>query len=447
MSQNRVLIADDQPDVREALSLFLSGEGYAVETAASPAEALAALDRPGTAALILDLNFRADTTSGREGLALLKEIRAREPDLPVVVLTGWGNVELAVEAMRAGANDFLEKPWENARLLSVLHNQTALAHVRAENQRLRAEAEPQPDGEIVYRSRAMQQVMDMVAKVAEGDVGVLITGESGTGKGLVAREIHRRSRRSEAPFVHVNLGALPETLLESELFGHARGAFTDARTEKAGRFELADGGTLFLDEISNTTAAAQARLLTVLESHAVERLGETRPRQVDVRIVSATNADIGGRIKDGEFREDLFYRLNTVEIHLPPLRERPDDIPLLASHFLARFAKRHGKSVERFDDATGEALVNYDWPGNIRELAHVVERAVLLSEGARIAPADLRLPDADREFPLDAMSLEQAERYLLRRALDRAGGDAEAAARQLGLSRSAFYRRLAKYRT
>ena len=447
MSEPRILIADDQPDVREALTLLLTSEGFEVETAASPAETLAALDGDHYAALILDLNFRADTTSGREGLALLREIRARDMNLPVIVLTGWGNVELAVQAMRAGANDFLEKPWENTRLLSVLRNQMMLSEVRAENRRLRAEAEPVDDSEIVFRSQAMQNVMDMVAKVAQGDVAVLITGESGTGKGVVAREIHRHSRRSEAPFVHVNLGALPETLLESELFGHARGAFTDARKEKPGRFELADRGTLFLDEISNTTAAAQARLLTVLESQAVERLGETRARKVDVRIVSATNADIAGRITAGEFRQDLFYRLNTVEIHLPPLRERAEDIPLLARHFLDRFAARHGKSLQSFDAAAGEALVGYDWPGNIRELAHVVERAVLLSEGDVVTPRDLRLPDAKGELSMDTMSLEQAERYLLRRALERAEGDAEAAARQLGLSRSAFYRRLAKHRT
>ena len=447
MSKPRILIADDQPDVREALGLLLSSESFQVETAASPAELLAALERTDYFALILDLNFRADTTSGKEGLALIREIRTRDLGLPIIVLTGWGNVELAVEAMRAGANDFLEKPWENARLLSVLNNQIALAEVRAENQRLRAEAPNLGASEIVFRSRAMRDVMDMVAKVAHGDVSVLITGESGTGKGVIAREIHRQSHRHEAPFVHVNLGALPETLLESELFGHARGAFTDARTEKAGRFELADGGTLFLDEISNTTAAAQARLLTVLESHAVERLGETRARKVDVRIVSATNAAIAERIADGEFRQDLFYRLNTVEIHLPPLRERADDIPLLANHFLARFAGKHGKPLQGFDDAAGEALVNYDWPGNIRELAHVIERAVLLGNGKRIGTGDLRLPDSENKLSLDTMSLEQAERYLLRRALDRADGDAEAAARQLGLSRSAFYRRLAKHRT
>ena len=447
MSEPRILIADDQPDVREALTLLLSSEHYAVETAASPAEMLAALDGNCCAALILDLNFRADTTSGREGLALLKEIRARNANLPVIVLTGWGNVELAVQAMRAGANDFLEKPWENARLLSVLNNQIMLSEVRAENQRLRAEVEPNEGGEIVFRSQTMQNVMDMVAKVAQSDASVLITGESGTGKGVIAREIHHRSQRSGAPFVHVNLGALPETLLESELFGHARGAFTDARSEKAGRFELANRGTLFLDEISNTTAAAQARLLTVLESHAVERLGETRARKVNVRIVSATNADIAERIEAGEFRQDLFYRLNTVEVHMPPLRERTEDIPLLAKHFLNRFAGRHGKPLQGFNTAAGEALVGYDWPGNVRELAHVIERAVLLSEGEEIFQRDLRLPETESELSLDTMSLEQAERYLLRRALERTDGDAEAAARQLGLSRSAFYRRLAKHRT
>ena len=446
MNEPRILVADDQPDVREALSLFLSGEGYAVETAASPLEATAALERGGFSALILDLNFRADTTSGREGLALLEEIRGGDPALPVVVLTGWGNVELAVAALHAGANDFLEKPWDNARLLAVLRNQVALAEARAENRRLRAESGPRAPGEIVFRSRAMQAVMDTVNKVAASGVAVLISGESGTGKGLVAQEIHRRSRRRGEPFVHVNLGALPETLLESELFGHARGAFTDARSDKPGRFELADRGTLFLDEIANTTAAAQARLLTVLESGTVERLGETRGRSVDVRVVSATNADIARRIESGEFRSDLFYRLNTVEIHLPALRERSDDIPLLANLFLSRFAHRHAKHVEGFDDVAGKSLVAYDWPGNVRELAHVVERAVLLSEGKRISAADLRLPADGRDLSLDTMSLEQAERYLVRRALDRTGGDAGAAAHQLGLSRSAFYRRLSKHR-
>ncbi len=443
----RVLIADDQPDIRESLTLFLAGEDYDVETAASPVEVLAALDRRGIGAVILDLNFHSDTTSGRDGLSVLKEIRARHPDLPVIVLTAWGTVKLAVEAMHLGASDFIEKPWDNARLLSVLANQLTLAETRAENRRLRAEVEQQQTGEIIYRSRAMHAVMTTANKVAEGDVAVLITGESGTGKNLIAREIHARSGRSAGPFVHVNLGALPETLLESELFGHMKGAFTDARTDKAGRFELADGGTLFLDEIANTTAAAQSRLLTVLESHSVERLGDTRARPVDVRIVSATNADIAQRIEAGDFRNDLFYRLNTIEIHIPALRERSEDVPILAAHFLTRFSHRHGKSVAALSDAATEALMAYDWPGNIRELAHVMERAVLLTDETEIRPSDLRLPAAGVGLSLDAMSLEQAERYLMRRALDRAGGDAEAAARQLGISRSAFYRRLSKHRT
>jgi len=443
----RILIADDQPDVREALSLFLTGEGHDVETAASPAEVLAALERPGIDALILDLNFRSDTTSGREGLAVLKEVRANDLELPVVVITAWGTVQLAVEAMRTGASDFIEKPWDNARLISVLNNQLALADARAENRRLRAEVEHQQSSEIIFRSRAMQAVMSTAEKVAQGDVSVLITGESGTGKNLIAREIHSRSDRGSGPFVHVNLGALPETLLESELFGHVRGAFTDARADKIGRFELADGGTLFLDEIANTTAAAQARLLTVLESNSVERLGDTRSRPVDVRIVSATNANIADRIEAGDFRTDLFYRLNTIEIHVPALRERPEDVPVLAAHFLTHFARRHAKTVTTFSDAAIEALIAYDWPGNVRELAHVVERAVLLTEEMTIQASDLRLPTGNEALSLEAMSLEQAERYLMRRALDRTSGDAEAAARQLGISRSAFYRRLSKHRT
>jgi DNA-binding NtrC family response regulator len=439
-----VLIADDQRDVRESLGLLLTGEGYAVETAASPAEVRAALTRRGFDALFLDLNFQADTTSGREGLALLAEVRERDPALPVIVLTGWASTEVVVAAMQAGAGDFLEKPWENARVLSVLSNQIALAGARADNRRLLAEAEPEEAGGIVFRSAAMREVMATVDKVAGADVAVLLTGESGTGKGLVAHAIHERSNRPRGPFVHVNLGALPETLAESELFGYVKGAFTDARADKPGRFELADGGTLFLDEIANTSAAMQARLLIVLESGTVERLGATQPRSIDVRIVAASNADLPALIDHEGFRRDLYFRFNTVEIRLPALRGRSEDVPLLAMHYLARFSRRHGKDIAGFGAAADSALLAYDWPGNVRELAHVVERAVLLAAGDRIEVGDLRLPGAEAVQPFEAMNLEQAERYLLQKALDRNGGDAAAAARQLGVSRSAFYRRLAK---
>jgi DNA-binding NtrC family response regulator len=441
-----VLIADDQRDVRESLGLLLTGEGYAVETAASPAEVHAALSRRAYDALFLDLNFQADTTSGREGLALLAEVRERDSELPVIVLTGWSSTELVVKAMRAGAGDFLEKPWENARVLSVLKNQLALAGARADNRRLLAETETgEEDGDLVYRSAAMREVMATVAKIAGANVGVLLTGASGTGKGVLAREIHERSNRATGPFVHVNLGALPETLAESELFGHVKGAFTDARADKPGRFELADGGTLFLDEVSNASPAMQARLLTALESGRVERLGATRPREVDVRVIAASNADLQAMIARDAFRKDLYFRLNTVEIRLPTLAGRSEDTPILAAHFLTRFASRHGKVIEGFSRAGEAALLGYDWPGNVRELAHVVERAVLLASGERIEAGDLRLPGTTGgETPFEAMSLEQAERYLLQKALERNDGDAAAAARQLGVSRSAFYRRLAK---
>lgn len=447
MAKPLILVADDQADVRQALALLLRDAGYEVTTAASPAEVLSSLRQTRPDMLILDLNFQRDTTSGAEGLALLKEIRAQDSGLPVIILTGWATVQLAVEAIRLGAQDFLEKPWENERVRSLVANHLALATTRSQLQRL-AETQHDTDGteEPVFQSRAMQEILAVAGRVAESEAPVLLTGESGTGKSLLARWIHKHSKRKDGAFVSVNLGGLAETLFESELFGHVKGAFTDARSDRVGRFELARGGTLFLDEIANITPAQQARLLHVLEEGRYERVGETASRQTDARIIAATNSDIQKLIRENRFREDLYFRLNTVEIALPPLRTRREDVALLAGHFLAHYAHAHGRETLELTAPARQALETYDWPGNVRELAHVMERAALLAKDKEIGIADLRLTAGESTERLDSLTLEQAERYVIRRALESSGGDVAVAAQKLGMSRSALYRRLEKLR-
>ncbi len=446
----RVLVADDQKDVLEALKLLLKTEGFAVGTAASPAEALEQLeDHPCDVALI-DLNYARDTTSGREGLELLGRIQQLDSTLPVVVMTAWGSVELAVEAMRRGARDFVEKPWDNNRLLSILRTQVELARalrrgqrLELENQLLRAEGVPP----LIAESPAMQPVLELIARVGPSDANVLITGENGTGKSLVARALHSVSLRADAPLVTVNVGGLSEGLFESELFGHVKGAFTDAKTDRVGRFELAEGGTLFLDEIANIPPPQQARMLRVLETGEFERVGSSRTLTADVRVLSATNADLEEELEAGRFRQDLLFRLNTVQIHIPPLRERREDIPLLANYFLARLLKRYRKELEGFAPAALDALRRHLWPGNVRELEHAVERGLLMARDGQIRPADLGLQPAKGESGanLEEMTLDEAERFLIRRALTRHDGNVSRAAQALGLSRSAFYRRLERH--
>jgi DNA-binding NtrC family response regulator len=434
----RILLADDQDDIRESLGLVLRAEGYLTQGSASPAETRLLLEGGGFDAVLLDLNFRADTTSGAEGMNLLAAIKNTHPELPVVVLTGWGSIPLALAALRAGAADFLEKPWENARLLGVLRGQLALRQA----ERTTAILTRPPPGAIVGQSRPMRELFALVAKIAPADIPVLITGESGTGKGAFARHIASLSPRRDKPFVTLDLGAVPETLVEAELFGHARGAFTDAKADRPGRFEIADGGVLFLDEIGNASLATQARLLSVLEDGRITRVGDPRPRRIDVRVIAATNADLGALVAAGRFRQDLLFRLNTMELAMPTLRRRGDDILLLADHALQMFTEKHQVPTRRFAPEAMAALRAHGWPGNVRELNHVIERAVLLAEGGDIRAADLRIaPPPD--VALESMTLAQAERYLVQRALAETGGDGEAAARRLGLSRSAFYRRLA----
>jgi DNA-binding NtrC family response regulator len=445
----RILIADDQRDVVEAIRVLLKGEGFETAAAGSPAEVMERLGSGAFDALLMDLNYARDTTSGREGLELLERIRHLEDAPPVIVMTAWASVELAVEAMRAGARDFIEKPWDNNRLLSVLSTQVELGRALRRSARLEAtnrlltEA-GRPD--LIAESKAMQPVLQLIERVGPSAASVLITGENGTGKNVVARALHAVSDRADRPLLTVNVGGLPETVFESELFGHVRGAFTDARSDRVGRFELADGGTLFLDEIGNLSAAMQARLLRVVESGEFERVGSSRTQAVDVRLLSATNSDLDGLVEEGRFRSDLLFRLRTVEIHLPPLRERRDDIPLLADLFLKRQARQYGKRLDGFEEAALRALLTHRWPGNVRELEHAVERAVLMAEGRRIREQDLDLAkrrESDAVF--EEMTLDEAERVLIRRALARHDGNVSQAAEALGVSRSALYRRIEKY--
>ena len=445
----RVLVADDQADVREALRLLLKAEGYAIETAASPAELLSALQKREVDVALIDLNYARDTTSGQEGLDLLTRLQALDWTLPVVVMTAWASVEMAVEAMRRGARDFVAKPWDNPRLLSIVRTQVELGRALRARERLEAEntaLREQGPLRVIAGSPAMQPVLQLIERVGPSDANVLVTGENGSGKGTVALALHARSARAARPLITVNAGGLSEGVFESELFGHVRGAFTDAKADRVGRFEMADGGTLFLDEIANVPMSLQPKLLRVLETGEFERVGSSMTRRVDVRVVSATNADLHQEVASGRFRQDLLFRINTIEVRVPPLRERREDIAALAHYFLRQHAGRYRKATRGFNEAAMRSLTEHPWPGNVRELDHAVERAVLMAAGPEIGPADLGLRvGSEATARLDDMSLEEVECFLIRKALGRFDGNVSRAADALGLSRSALYRRLQRY--
>ena len=447
----RILIADDQPAVLEALDFLLRAEGFELDLVRSPEALLAALDKRDYDLVLMDLNYARDTTSGQEGLELLPRLQSLDATLPVVVMTAWGSVESAVEAMRRGARDYVEKPWDNARLLATLRTQAELGRALRRSQRLESEnrlLRRSGAVEIIAESAAMQPVLRLMERVGPSDANVLVTGEHGTGKELVARWLHEASPRASQPLVVVNMGGLSEGVFESELFGHVKGAFTDAKADRVGRFELADGGTLFMDEIANVPLTQQAKLLRVLQTGELERVGSSRTRRVDVRIISATNADVRAEVGAGRFREDLLFRLNTIEIRLPPLRERREDIPALATHFLRRHGARYRKPLPGgFDHAALAALLAHAWPGNVRELDHAVERAVLMASGDTVRVGDLALGDggAPPAPRIEDMALEDVERLLISKALQRWGGNVSQAAKALGLSRSALYRRMAHF--
>ena len=431
----------------EALALLLANDGTEVVEARSPAEAIRRVGAQPFDLVLIDMNYTRDTSSGAEGLDLLEQLHAYDPTLPIVVMTAWASIQLVVEAMQKGARDFVQKPWDNARLRTIVRNQIELGRALRRSQRLETENSIlRADGAVpmVAESPAMKRVLEVVQRVAPSDANVLVRGENGTGKGLVARAVHAASRRASKPFISVNIGGLPETLFESELFGHVKGAFTDARQDRMGRFELADGGTLFLDEIANITLTQQARLLRVIESGEFERVGSSQTRKADVRLISATNAPLEQDVQSGRFRQDLLFRLNTVQITIPPLRERREDIPPLAAHFLARFARRYRKDISGFEAAAVKAMLAHPWSGNVRELEHAVERAVLMSSAPQITRADLAL-ETPAQATIEDMSIEEVEALLIRKALARFDGNVSRAAELLGLSRSALYRRIQRY--
>jgi len=446
---SKILIADDQADVLKALRLLLRPEGYRIKTASSVEEIVDEVNSNDFDVVLMDLNYVRGETSGRQGLDLLKRIRQIDESLPVVVMTAWSSIEIAVEVMRCGARDFIQKPWKNERLLSVLQTQVELGRALRKSRKLSQEIDYLKDESrkiLIAESAAMEPVLETIAKVGPSDANVLITGENGSGKGIVAQALHAASLRRDKTLVTVNTASVPETVFESELFGHVAGAFTDARTDRMGRFKLADEGTLFLDEIAAVPVNLQSKLLRVLENGEFEPIGSSKTCRVGVRILSATNADLDQDVAAGRFRQDLLYRLNTVHIHLPALRERPEDIPLLAAHFLQGYVTKYRKAITGFNTSAMEALLDYPWPGNVRQLDHAIERAVLMAQTLQLGPADLGLQPNELAGPhFENMTLDQIERRAVRTALDRHGGDISKAAQALGLSRAALYRRLEKY--
>lgn len=441
----RILIADDQTDVLEALRILLKGEGHQTDAVTSLPGVFQALEKRDYALLLMDLNYTRDTTSGQEGLEVIPKIIAIDNTLPIVVMTAWATIDLAVEAMKRGARDFIPKPWDNERLLAVVRTQIELSSALRKGRKLEA-ANKLLGGNVphlIAESPRMRPVLELVSRVAPSDANVLVTGENGTGKGLVARAIHALSNRASHTMITVNMGGLSEGIFESELFGHVKGAFTDAKTDRAGRFELADESTLFMDEIANIPLNLQAKLLRVIETGEFERVGSSKTLHTNVRIISATNANLHDEVAGGKFRQDLLFRLNTIEVSLPPLRERREDIMPLGNNFLRMHAQRYRKELTGFEEKARDVFMQHHWPGNVRELDHVIERAVLMTQGQLVKANDLGLTQfRDESARLEDMSLEEVEAFLIRKALQRYDGNARKAAEALGLSRSAFYRRL-----
>ena len=452
--QGKILVVDDDEDVLQAARLFLKQHMAVVHTERNPDIIPPLLKHESYDVVLLDMNFARDVTSGVEGFHWLNKILEIDPSAVIVLITAYGDVEMAVRAVKEGATDFVLKPWQNEKLLATISAAMNLRQSRKEVDDLRIRQKQlsadldQPFHDFIGGCPAMQNVFTTIQKVAKTDANVLILGENGTGKELVARELHRQSPRSGEVFISVDMGALSETLFESELFGHIKGAFTDAREDRAGRFEIASGGTLFLDEIGNIPLPLQVKLLTVLQNREVTRVGSNKLRPIDIRLICASNLPIHDLVNKKEFREDLLYRVNTVEIQLPPLRERVEDIPLLVDHFLKIYCKKYQVQLKRVNFAALKKLETYHWPGNVRELQHAIERVVIMSDSAILKPADVFFTSkAKREegLVLEDYNLEDVEKVVIQKTISKHGGNISKAAKELGLTRTSLYRRLEKY--
>lgn len=448
----KLLIIDDDPDVLTSARILLKQHYKDIRSENDPYRLNLLLKESQYDAVLLDMNFRAGASSGQEGIAWMKKILRQAPATSVILMTAYGDIDLAVQAMKEGAADFVVKPWDNARLLESLELAIRAAKDARESEQKSAPL-PQPGSaefsEIVGRSPAMEKVFETIRKVGRTDVNVLVLGENGTGKELIARALHAASNRNSDVFVNVDLGAIPESLFEAELFGHKKGAFTDAREDRAGRFEHAQKGTLFLDEIGNLSLPLQAKLLTALQSRSIVRVGTNQPISVDIRLICATNMPLYEMVRDHRFRQDLLYRINTVELQLPPLRERQEDIPVLARHYLGIYASKYGKGEMDIAPATMQKLNSYHWPGNIRELQHALERAVIMSDSDVLQPGDFILheiaPTMSAGAVDDTLNLEDVEKSAIRSAILKHNGNLSRAARELGLGRTTLYRKMSKY--
>ena len=452
MIRANILVVDDHKNILTAMDLLLSREFTRVKCLSKPGMILSELRKEHYSAVLLDMNYTAGQKTGNEGLFWLRELVKFDPELSVVMITGFGDIELAVTALKEGAIDFVLKPWDNQKLLATMLAAVKLTHSRREVNNLQRETESLKAGlagkpvNIIGQSRAMKELLKIVSKVAGTDANVLITGENGTGKQLVAEEIHRQSERASKILVPVDLGAVPDSLFESELFGHVKGAFTDAQTDRCGKVEAAHGGTLFFDEIGNLSLPFQSKLLSVLQNRSITRLGSSETIPIDIRLVCATNMDLDAMVKEGSFRMDLLYRINTIQVELPPLREREGDILLLASWFLQLFSQRYRKAGMKMDESAETALKNWRWPGNVRELQHCIERAVILAEGKSITAGDFQFnPGSVSPATSFEGSMDEVESRLISYAIQKQNGNLSAVASRLGISRQTLYNKMKKY--
>ena len=449
--QGKILIVDDNEDVLFALHLLLEPYVEKVKVTTSPSKISSFMETFSPDVILLDMNFSRDASSGQEGLECLEKILQQDPQAVVLFITAYADTEKAVKAIRAGAIDFIPKPWEKEKLLATITSAIRLRQSRCEvvdlKQQISTLSTPETAIEIIGESQAMREVLETIEKISNTDANILLLGENGTGKDVIARAIYQNSPRIGSPFVSIDLGSIPETLFESELFGYEKGAFTDAKKEKAGRFETASGGTLFLDEIGNLSLPMQARLLTTLEKREISRLGSTKTKTIDVRLICATNADIHSMISQGNFRQDLFYRINTIEIAIPPLRERGKDILLLAKHFLKQYSYKYKKEITDLSKETQHKLLHYSWPGNVRELQHAVERAVILTTKNKLEPDNfmLRIPQQRISQELETINLAELEQKAIDKAIKISEGNISRAAELLGITRFALYRKLEKH--